>query len=295
MGRSKDMAKRLRDLLSRKQMLILGSAYDGISAKVIEKEGFEAIWLTGAGVAASLLGQPDVGFLTMTDMVMMTKNIANCVDIPVMVDADTGYGNPLNVWRTVKELEMAGAAGIHLEDQIFPKKCGHFEGMEFISAEEMAAKIKAVREASESQLVIKARTDVNSVYGLEEAIRRAKIYREAGADIITVETPKNLDELKEIRRSIDGWVSSGITPSAKMGLFSKKNLEELGFNMAILQILYKVAPIAFTNVLREFKNNDGSIDKTAEKIMTVGEFAKFIGIEKVNELEKKFNLKVSGV
>ena len=122
MGRSAEMARRLRELLGRKQMLVLVAAYDGISAKVIEKEGFEAIWLTGAGVAASLLGRPDIGLITMNEIVMMTRNVASCVDIPVVVDADTGYGNPLNVWRTVKELEMAGAAGIHIEDQVFPKK-----------------------------------------------------------------------------------------------------------------------------------------------------------------------------
>jgi 2-methylisocitrate lyase-like PEP mutase family enzyme len=292
MGKSKEMAKKLRDLLSRKQMLIMVGAYDGISAIVVEKEGFEGIWLTGAGVAASLCGLPDVGLITMSEMVMMTKYIANLVDIPVLVDADTGYGNPLNVWRAVKELEIAGAAGIHMEDQVFPKKCGHFEGKEFVSAEEMAYKIKAAREASES-MVIKARTDVNSVYGLEEAIRRAKIYREAGADIITVETPKNLDELKEIRRSIDGWVSSAITASAKMGLFSKPNLEELGINMAVLQILYKVAPVAFTDVLKEFKSNNGSIEKSLNKSMTLSESEKLMGIEKINELERRFNLKVS--
>ena len=157
--------------------------YDGISARVAAKEGFEGLWLTGAGVSASLLGHPDIGLITMSEMVMMTKIIANLVDIPVLVDADTGYGNPLNVWRAAKELEIAGAAGLHLEDQVSPKKCGHFEGKEFISAEEMAYKIKAAREASES-MMIKARTDVNSVHGLKEAIRRANIYREAGADIV---------------------------------------------------------------------------------------------------------------
>ncbi|MBI3015163.1 MAG: isocitrate lyase/PEP mutase family protein [Candidatus Tectomicrobia bacterium] len=293
MGKSAEMARRLRELLSRKQMLIMVAAYDGISAKVVEKEGFEAIWLTGFGVAASLLGQPDVGLVTMSEMVMMTKYMANCVDIPVMVDADTGYGNPLNVWRTVKELEIAGAAGIHLEDQVFPKKCGHFGGKEFISAEEMAYKIKAIREASESGLVIKARTDVNSVYGLEEAIRRAKIYREAGADIITVETPKNIDELKEIRRSIDGWVSSAILPpSAKMGMFTRPGLEELGINMAIVQVLFKVAPVAFRSVLREFKEN-GSIEESLSKMVSLSEISGLMGIEKINELEKKFNLQVS--
>ena len=292
MGRSKEMARRLRELLNRKQMLILVGAYDGISAKVIEKEGFEAIWLTGAGIAASLLGQADVGLVTMSEIAMMTRYVANCVDIPVMVDADTGYGNPLNVWRTVKELEIAGAAGIHIEDQVFPKKCGHFAGKEFITTEEMVYKIKAIRDASESDLVIKARTDVNSVFGLEEAINRAQMYREAGADIITIETPKNLEELKEIRRRIGGWLSSAITASSSMGMFSKENLETIGINMVILQILYKTAPVAFRDVLGEFKAS-GSIEKSASKMLTTSELAKLMGLEKVNELEKKYNLQVS--
>lgn len=292
MGRSKEMATRLRELLSRKQMLILVAAYDGISAKVIEKEGFEAIWLTGAGVAASLLGRPDIGLITMNEIVMMTRNVASCVDIPVVVDADTGYGNPLNVWRTVRELEMAGAAGIHIEDQVFPKKCGHYGGKEFITAEEMVYKIKAIRDASDPQLVIKARTDVNMAFGLEEAISRAEMYREAGADIITVETPKDLDELKEIRRRIGGWVSSAIIASSKMGMFSKANLEEIGINMAILQVLYRTAPVAFTDLLKDFKES-GSLQQSASKMLNTSQFAKLMDIDKMNELEKRYNLQVS--
>lgn len=292
MGRSAEMAKKLRELLSRKQMLILVAAYDGISAKVIEKEGFEAIWLTGAGVAASLLGRPDIGLITMNEIVMMTRNVANCVDIPVVVDADTGYGNPLNVWRTVKELEMAGAAGIHIEDQVFPKKCGHFGGKEFITAEEMVDKIKAIRDASDSQLVIKARTDVNMAFGLEEAITRAQKYREAGADIITVETPKDLNELKEIRRRVGGWVSSAIIASSKMGMFSKANLEEIGINMAILQVLYRTAPVAFSDLLKDFKES-GSLQKSASRMLNTSQFAKLMDIDKMNELETRYNLQVS--
>jgi 2-methylisocitrate lyase-like PEP mutase family enzyme len=292
MGRSAEMARRLRELLGRKQMLVLVAAYDGISAKVIEKEGFEAIWLTGAGVAASLLGRPDIGLITMNEIVMMTRNVASCVDIPVVVDADTGYGNPLNVWRTVKELEMAGAAGIHIEDQVFPKKCGHYGGKEFITAEEMVYKIKAIRDASESQLVIKARTDVNMAFGLEEAISRAQMYREAGADIITVETPKDLNELKEIRRRVDGWVSSAIIASSKMGLFSKANLEDIGINMAILQVLYRTAPVAFSDLLRDFKES-GSLQQSASKMLNTSQFAKLMDIEKMNDLEKRYNLQVS--
>jgi 2-methylisocitrate lyase-like PEP mutase family enzyme len=295
MGKSEEMAKRLRDLLSRKQILIVPGAYDGISAKVIEKEGFEAIFLSGAGVASSLLGQPDVGLVTMSEIVMMTKYIAHCVDIPILVDTDTGYGNPLNVWRTTKELEIAGAAGIVIEDQVFPKKCGHFGGKEFISAEEMTYKIKAIREAS-AQLVILTKCDVNSVYGLEEAIRRSNIYKEAGADIVFIDTPKNLDEMKEIRKRIDGWVSAAIQRSDRMGLFSKKSLEELGFNMAVLQILFYAAQVAFTHVLREFKkSNNGSIENFIDKVSGLSEFMRLMGIEKINELEKKFNLKVSSV
>ena len=292
MGRSAEMAGRLRELLGRKQMLVLVAAYDGISAKVIEKEGFEAIWLTGAGVAASLLGQPDVGLITMNEIVMMTRNVANCVDIPVVVDADTGYGNPLNVWRTVKELEMAGAAGIHIEDQVFPKKCGHYGGKEFITAEEMVYKIKTIRDACESQLVIKARTDVNMALGLEEAITRAQKYREAGADIITVETPKDLNELKEIRKRIDGWVSSAIIASSKMGMFSKANLEDIGINMAILQVLYRTAPVAFSDLLRDFKES-GSLQQSASRMLNTSQFAQLMDIGKINDMEKRYNLQVS--
>jgi 2-methylisocitrate lyase-like PEP mutase family enzyme len=187
---------------------------------------------------------------------------------------------------------MAGAAGIHIEDQVFPKKCGHYGGKEFITAEEMVYKIKAIRDASESQLVIKARTDVNMAFGLEEAISRAQMYREAGADIITVETPKDLNELKEIRKRVDGWVSSAIIASSKMGMFSKANLEDIGINMAILQVLYRTAPVAFSDLLRDFKES-GSLQQSASRMLNTSQFAQLMDIEKMNDLEKRYNLQVS--
>ena len=163
-------------------------AFDPLSARLVEEAGFPAVYMTGFGTSAALIGRPDVGLLTMTEMVGNAGRIAACVDIPVIADADTGYGNPLNVIRTVGAYEAAGVAGIHIEDQVAPKKCGHMEGKLVIPAEEMAEKVRAAVEArTQPEFVIIARTDARAVEGLERALERGRMYREAGADVLFIE------------------------------------------------------------------------------------------------------------
>src|SRR6267378_5738356 len=181
-------AARLRALLESGETIVAPGAFDPLAARLVEEAGFPAVYMTGFGTSAALLGRPDVGLLTMTEMAGSAGRIADCVDIPVIADADTGYGNPLNVIRTVGAYEAAGVAGIHIEDQGAPKKCGHMEGKQVIAADEMAQKVRAAVEARTSpDFVIIARTDARAVEGLEHALDRARQYRQAGADALFIE------------------------------------------------------------------------------------------------------------
>ena len=221
---------RLKKLLTDKALLVAPGAYDVLSAKVIEMAGFDAVYMTGYGTSASILGEPDVGLLTMNEMVEHARNIAQAVDIPVLADGDTGYGNPLNIRRTVSEYERAGVCAIQLEDQVFPKRCGHMLGRKVIAMEEMVQKIKAATDArQDDDFVIIARTDARTSFGLEEALRRGKAYSEAGADVIFIESPENVEELKAINEAFRGtptlanMIEGGRTP-----VLPAKELERSG-------------------------------------------------------------------
>src|SRR5438067_8385286 len=194
---------RLRQLLSGPEMIVAPGAYDALSARLIAQAGFPAVYMTGFGMAASVLGQPDVGLLTMSEMVSRAAALtAVAGDVPLIADADTGYGNPLNVRRTIREYERAGVAGLHIEDQVWPKKCGHMEGKQVIAMEEMVQKVHAAVDARQDpDFVIIARTDANAVTGFEDALLRGKAYREAGADVLFIEAPRSLTELRTIAQT----------------------------------------------------------------------------------------------
>src|SRR6202522_1608517 len=179
---------RMRALLDGGQMIVAPGAFDPLAARLVEEAGVPAVDMTGVGTSAALIGRPDAGLLTMTEMADNAARIAACVDIPVIADADTGYGNPLNVIRTVGAYEAAGVAGIHIEDQVAPKKCGHMEGKQVIPPQEMAEKVRAAVDArADPDFVIIARTDARAVEGLEAAIERGRLYRAAGADVLFIE------------------------------------------------------------------------------------------------------------
>src|SRR5207248_7069878 len=193
-------ARGFRDLLKRERMVVAPGAYDCITAKLIEQAGFSAVYMTGAGTAATL-GYPDFGLVTMSEMVANAGRIAAAVELPVIADADTGYGNELNVFRTVREFERSGVAGIHIEDQEFPKKCGHLEGKQIIPREDYFAKIRAAAAARRDQdFMIIARTDSRAVAGLDEPITRANAALGAGADLVFVEAPQTQDEVAAVPR-----------------------------------------------------------------------------------------------
>jgi carboxyvinyl-carboxyphosphonate phosphorylmutase len=283
-------AARLRALLNSGQTILAPGAFDPLAARLVEEAGFPAVYMTGFGTAAALIGRPDVGLLTMTEMVDNAARIAACVDIPVIADADTGYGNPLNVIRTVGAFEAAGVAAIHLEDQVAPKKCGHLEGKLVIPAAEMAAKIRAAAEArSQPDFVIIARTDARAVEGLAQALERARMYRDAGADALFVEAVVTEQEAQEVARAFPdvpllfNWAEGGKTPP--IGL---DRLTELGYRIVIFPIsTLLAATAAMRRILREIAQA-GTPAAALDELPTFGDFVNFIGLPEVREVERRY-------
>ena len=283
-------AARLRALLNSGQTILAPGAFDPLAARLVEEAGFPAVYMTGFGTAAALIGRPDVGLLTMTEMVDNAARIAACVDIPVIADADTGYGNPLNVIRTVGAYEAAGVAGIHLEDQVAPKKCGHLEGKLVIQAAEMAAKIRAAADArAQPDFVIIARTDARAVEGLDQALERARLYREAGADALFIEAVVTEQEAREVAGAFPdvpllfNWAEGGKTPP--LGL---DRLTELGYRIVIFPISTLLAATAgMRRILREIAE-EGTPAAALAELPTFGQFVDFIGLPQVLQIEQRY-------
>ncbi|MGB6943979.1 MAG: isocitrate lyase/PEP mutase family protein [Bryobacteraceae bacterium] len=230
-------ASELRDRLRESGMLTAPGAYDCITARMIEQAGFNAVYMTGAGTAAAL-GYPDYGLVTMSEMVENAGRIAGAVKVPVIADADTGYGNELNVTRTVREYEQRGVAGIHIEDQGFPKKCGHLENKAIIPLDDYLAKIRAAVAAKrDGDFLIIARTDARAVLGFEEAIRRANASLDAGADMAFVEAPESLEEVEAVPRLVRGSCLLNMVWRGKTPDVSIDDAETMGYKLAILPVL----------------------------------------------------------
>ncbi|HOP86707.1 MAG TPA: oxaloacetate decarboxylase [Syntrophorhabdaceae bacterium] len=234
----------LKNLILDRKILVMPGAYDATSARIIEKAGFKAVTIGGYPASACLLGKPDLSLLTLPEMVNHTRNIVEAVDIPVFADGDTGHGGTLNVMRTVREFEKAGAAGMFIEDQLFPKRCGHMEGKQVIEVDEMIAKIKAAVDARmDSDFVIMARTDALGVYGIDDAIERANKYREAGADLIFVEAPTTKEQMFRITHEINAPTKAIQIEGGKTPMLTVKELEEIGYSVVVYPItaLYAAA------------------------------------------------------
>lgn len=282
---------RLKQLILDKKILIMPGAYDVLSAKIIEKAGFQAIQCTGYGIAASVLGKPDVGILSMTEMLNQTRNICTAVNIPVMADGDTGFGNVINTYHTVQAFEAAGAAGINLEDQVFPKRCGHMDGKEVVSLDEMIMKIRAASDArQDGDFVINARTDAIAVYGIEEAIRRGNAYAEAGADLIFVEAPPNIEDIKYIIRSIKAPVSINMTDGGKTPSATIQQLQEWGAARVSIPVTAVFAAARAVENAMKIILEEG-VSPTVnhpEMVYTFKEFTDLVGLEDIKEMEKKY-------
>ncbi len=286
--------KRLRELLNKPGIISTPGAYDVWSARLVEKAGFPAVYMTGYGAAVSVIGQPDIGLITMTEMAIHAKNIASAVDIPLIADADNGYGGILNVIRTVQEYERGGVAAIQLEDQVFPKRCGHMEGKELIPMEEMVAKVRAAVHARKSEdLVIIARTDARAVNGFDDAVKRSLAYADAGADVIFFEAPQSVEEMREVAKTISTPLLANMVEKGKTPLLSKEELEELGYKIAIYpaSLLY-AATKSVIKLLQSLKD-DGSTENCLEEMVAFSEFYEMVGVPEARELEKSFFAKAN--
>jgi len=258
-------AETIRQLTAADTVLMPG-VYDALTARIAARVGFEIVFISGYSVSAVKLGEPDFGFLTQTEMIEAARSVCRVSRAPVIVDADTGYGNPLNVIRTVHELQDAGAAGVFLEDQVWPKKCGHFEGKQVVSTDDHAAKIRAACDArGERDLFIVARTDARQPLGVEEAIERCLAYKEAGADALFVEAPQSVAELERVAEALPpplvaNMIERGVTPH-----LTRTELRDLGYALIVcpLAALYSSAK-AVTDVLTELRDREttaGAVDR----------------------------------
>ena len=276
----------LRQMMTGKQIVVAPGAHDALTAKIIEQVGFSAVYMTGYGQAASHLGKPDVGLLTLTEMVARASNIVEAVNVPVIADADTGFGNAVNVMRTLREYEKAGVAAIQLEDQVAPKKCGHMTGRQVVSKEEMVGKIKAAADVrTDPDLMIIARTDARTVHGIGEALERAKAYEEAGADILFIESPESVEEMKQITTSFKVPVLANMVEGGRTPFLPVQDLQGLGYDLVIFPTAstYLVTK-ALTRLMTVLKDT-GTTASLIPEMITFEEFNDLIGLTKIREIE----------
>ena len=284
--------KKLRSILKQNKPIVIPGIYDAIGAKIAEKVGFEAMFQTGYGTSATLFGMPDYGFIGATETIDNARRICKAVSVPVIIDSDTGYGNALSVWNVVKELESAGASGIFLEDQRWPKRCGHMQGKEVISQEEYTEKLAAAIDARESKdFIIVARTDARATQGLDTAIDRAKENKKTGADVIFVEAPQSFEEMKKIGKEINAPLVANMIEGGATPLKSTKELHEIGYKIILypLSVLY-ANTFATMNILKELKNS-GSTVKYKQKIVNFDQFNEIVELSKFKKMEKKYSSK----
>ena len=271
-------------------IIILPGVYDALTAKIAEDVGFETAFQTGYGTSASLLGMPDFGFLNAGETLENAKRIINSVNIPILVDIDTGYGNPLNVWKIVKDLVRIGAKGIFLEDQVWPKRCGHMAGKTVIPKEDYILKLQAAIDARENnEFIIVARTDSLAQFGVGEAIERGKEYKRIGADVIFIEAPKTIDEMELISKEIKApllanMIEEGITPN-----LTADQLRKMGYRMVVfpLSALYS-ATFAIKQTFQLLKKT-GTTKDLKNKMITFQEFNDLVNLSAYHQLEKKYS------
>ena len=279
----------LKSLFAKRQATILAGAANGLFARVIEDLGYEAVYVTGAGVANMYLGAPDIGLTTLTEIANHVAAIADAVALPLLVDADTGFGNPVNMVRTVKVLERAGAAGLQIEDQVFPKKCGHFAGKEIVPLEDMLAKVKAaVDTRRDGDLQIVARTDARAILGLQAAIDRAGAMIEAGADVTFVEAPTSADELAQIARALPvpqvaNIVFGGLTPELGQARFA-----ELGFGCVLYANASLQAALKASHDVLDALKREGSLAAVADRLAGFDVRQRTVDKPKYDSLELRY-------
>jgi len=286
------MSTSAHPLLKASKVMLIAGVYDVLSAKIAQRAGFSAVVLTGYGVSASYLGEPDFGLLTQSEILDVARRIVQAVDIMVTVDADTGYGGPLNVQRMVRELIKIGAGGVILEDQRWPKRCGHMRGKEVIGAEEHAMKIRAAKDAAgETTFIVTARTDAIATHGLDEAIRRAKLYKEAGADILFVEAPRSKEELRRIGRELPpplavNMIEGGLTPICSLEELYEMGFFAIGYVLTGLFAAAKALERAFITL-----RGEGESSSITRDLMSFEDFTSIVGLGKRYQEDEKYRIK----
>jgi 2-methylisocitrate lyase-like PEP mutase family enzyme len=279
----------LRRLLKGDDLIIAPGAYDGLTARLVAAAGFSVVYATGAGISNSQFGLADVGLITMSEMLDQVRKMVGAVEVPVIADIDTGYGNAVNLYRTVREFMRAGVAAVQIEDQVIPKKCGHFAGKQLIPFEEAVLKIKAAVEArGDSDLVIIARTDAIAVAGFPEAMRRARAYHEAGADALFVEAPRSKDELAEIGRSLPGVKIANIVEGGLTPIVPAKDLAAMGFRLAIYANLVLRSSVKAIQASLAHLRATGDSEGILGNMITMEERARVTQKEHLDSLEKRF-------
>jgi methylisocitrate lyase len=281
--------KKLSSMIKSKKPLVIPGVYDAIGAKIAENVGFDAMFQTGYGTSATLFGMPDYGFIGATETVDNARRISNAVSVPLIVDSDTGYGNALSVWKLVKELEAAGAAGIFLEDQKWPKRCGHMQGKDVISQEEYTEKLGAAIDARENKdFIIVARTDSRATEGLDKAIERGLENKKTGADAVFIEAPKSLGEMKRIGKEIKAPLVANMIEGGATPINSAETLSKIGFNIILypLSVLF-ANTFATMNILKELKNT-GTTSKYKQKVVNFDQFNNLVELDKFKKMETKY-------
>ncbi len=281
--------KTLRQLLEQDGIIRVPGAYDAWSARLVEAAGFPAVYMTGYGASASLIGQPDLGLLGMSEMARHAANLSSAVEIPLIADGDTGFGGTLNVIRTVREYERGGVAAIQLEDQVTPKRCGHMDGKEIVPLKEMRGKIEAAAYARSSpDFLIIARTDARAVAGLEEALERARVYARAGADILFVEAPRSVEEMKKVASALDKPLVANMVEGGQTPFLQGEELERMGYKLAIYPV---TALFAATRAVQEVLGGLKEEDTTGHALQDMVDFQQFnqlMGLEETRSLEQSF-------
>lgn len=282
--------RRLRELLAGDRAIMAPGVVDPLFARLVARHGFEAMYMTGAGTSASRLGMPDIGLLTLTEMVDAASRIASVSDLPLIADADNGFGGPFNVRRAIAEYERAGAAAVHLEDQMLPKRCGHLAGKQLVSPDEMVAKIKAAVDARrDPDFVIIARTDAIAVEGFEPALERAERYREAGADVLFVEAP-GPDQLPAINPRLNHPTLYNMATSGKTPFLTRSEIEALGFKIIIYPNWLMLGAIQAAGRVLETLKREETIASLAPSLPSFQDFFDLVGMQEVRALEERYGV-----
>jgi 2-methylisocitrate lyase-like PEP mutase family enzyme len=279
----------LRKLIEDEEILMIPVAHDALCARIAEQSGFKAIFTAGYANSAALLGMPDVSLLTLTEMLDAASRIADAVSIPVFADGDTGHGNISNVIRTVQQFEKAGVAGLFIEDQVHPKRCGHMAGKQVIAPREMVSKIKAALDARQDpDFIIMARTDAIAVNGIDDAIQRANLYNDAGADLIFVEAPESVEQMRRIIREVDAHHMVNMLPGGKTPLVNARELQEIGYSAVAYATACTYTIAKAVRELFESLHKTGTTAGFEDRMMSFDEFNRLVGLERIREQEEAF-------